>query len=230
LFITIFIFLFTTDLFSQESPWAGTTITVSGAGVVSCNDVYEFMDDFENHNVYLSNFPNGDILIFFNDSKWLIARIDTSVTPPWPVLNTYYYNDAQTSNPPGTGWYSVAPDGIDPAPTLSGNGIEPGTAGVDIGTQIPEEMTLYPAYPNPFNMETGISYYLTDNTYVKLSVVNIMGCTVRELFRNTQLAGSYNIFWNGKDANGIFVSDGIYFIVLRTTNNMKIQKVLLLKE
>lgn len=227
--ITIFILLFTTNVFSQADPWAGTTITVSNAGTVSCNDVYEFMIFHDNHNIYLNNFPIGDILIFFYDSKWIIARMDTSVSPPWPVLTTYYYNNVQTTNPPGSGWYSVAPDGLDPAPTLSGDGIEPATAVFDMGPQIPEEMALDPAYPNPFNPETKINYHLSEKTDVKLSVFNIMGRIVRELVRDAQPAGSYQILWNGKDDSGILVSSGTYFLVLRTTNDLRVQKVLLLK-
>ncbi|MBN1997819.1 T9SS type A sorting domain-containing protein [candidate division KSB1 bacterium] len=221
----IFIFLYTTNIFSQP----GTTIAVSNAGTADCNGDYEMMAYVGERSMYLKDFPYGDILIYFNEGKWIIAKFDTSYNPPWPLLKTYYNNDAQTNNPPAGGWYSVSPDGMNPAPTLSGDGIEPGTAVSQISIQIPKEIALDPAYPNPFNPETQITYHLSENTYMKLSIVDIMGRTVLDLFKGTQSIGNYHSCWNGQDFYDNIVPSGTYFVVLKTTNACKIQKVLLLR-
>ena len=227
--ITIFILVWTSNLFSQGDVWGGTEITVSSAGSADCNGVYEMMAYDGAHNYYLKDFPNGNILFYFLDSKWYIGRADTSVSPPWPILTNYYCNDAQTTNPPGSGWYSLPPDGTDPAPTLTGDGVESGTDVSETSIQIPKVIILNPAYPNPFNPETIISYYLSENTYVKLIIIDIMGHTVRELFEGTQNIGNYHMVWNGKYSHGTVASSGTYFIVLKTANDSKIRKMQLLR-
>ena len=49
------------------------------------------------------------------------------------------------------------------------------------------------------------------------------------VYNNIQEIGSYNVFWHGKDKNGINAVSGIYFIKMSTEKKVQIQKVVLMK-
>ncbi len=94
---------------------------------------------------------------------------------------------------------------------------------------IPKSTTLNPAYPNPFNPETKISYHLAKETEVTLTVVDLNGRHVKDLFIGSQLAGSYNIYWNSKDTAGKAAASGIYILILKTVDVIKTQRVTLMR-
>ena len=66
-------------------------------------------------------------------------------------------------------------------------------------------------YPNPFKTYTTFSYYIPEESYVKLSVYNQMGMQVATLINEKKTAGENIFVWNGTDDNGSVLSDGIYF-------------------
>ncbi len=85
-------------------------------------------------------------------------------------------------------------------------------------------------YPNPFNPETNISYSITDNGLVELSIYNIKGQLVKNLVRSAQNAGEHNVVWNGKDSAGKKVSSGLYFYKLKVNDKIiDTKKMMLLK-
>ena len=89
---------------------------------------------------------------------------------------------------------------------------------------IPNSLTLYPAYPNPFNSSTRISYDLSKSGNVKLHIYNLLGQTVWTLVDRWQAAGSYSISWEAGD-----LPSGIYFCRLNSGDFSQIRKMLLLK-
>ncbi|MCD4650753.1 MAG: T9SS type A sorting domain-containing protein [Candidatus Cloacimonetes bacterium] len=84
-------------------------------------------------------------------------------------------------------------------------------------------------YPNPFNPETTISYDLAKPSPVSLGIYNIKGQHVRTLVNEPQHAGSYEVLWSGKDANGETVGSGIYLYRLKTNKQIQTGKAVLLK-
>ncbi len=84
-------------------------------------------------------------------------------------------------------------------------------------------------YPNPFNPTTTISYSISNDGLMELSVFNIKGQLVKTLVKGEQLAGNYEVVWNGKDNNQKSVSSGIYFYKLSTKNDTIMKKMLMLK-
>ncbi|MBX7043617.1 MAG: PQQ-dependent sugar dehydrogenase [Ignavibacteria bacterium] len=76
---------------------------------------------------------------------------------------------------------------------------------------VPDGFSLDQNYPNPFNPETRISYYVPELSKMKLTIYNSQGREVRTLVNTVQLAGKYNIVWNGKDAYGNNTASGAYF-------------------
>ena len=91
-------------------------------------------------------------------------------------------------------------------------------------TNMPTEVSLSPAYPNPFNPSTSLSYTVPQDGNVKLSVYDISGRLVENLVSSYQEAGSYNAVWNAAN-----ISSGVYFVRLSASSEMLTQKVMLIK-
>ncbi|MBN1351286.1 T9SS type A sorting domain-containing protein [candidate division KSB1 bacterium] len=90
-------------------------------------------------------------------------------------------------------------------------------------------------YPNPFNSQTSIQFALPAVSDLKISVFNIRGQMVTELFSASDFSGSKKISWNGTDSNGVPVSTGIYLMKLiyqkadSRKQNRLMKKVLLIR-
>ena len=57
----------------------------------------------------------------------------------------------------------------------------------------------------------------------------MMGQEVITLINEKKSYGNYSISWNGLDEKGVNVASGVYFAELRTRNERRITKMLLLK-
>jgi len=96
-------------------------------------------------------------------------------------------------------------------------------------TALPTEFKLYPAFPNPFNPTTTISYDLVEAGSIKLSIYNQLGILVWVTTENYQQAGRYRKEWNGISSNNKKVASGVYYVVVSVANQTFKQKVVLLK-
>ena len=93
----------------------------------------------------------------------------------------------------------------------------------DTGT-IPNQFIFHPAYPNPFNPTTTISYSMDIAGMVDLEVHDVSGRIVFSIKQNFVPAGTHQTVWNASS-----LASGIYFIRLRHNANYAIQKVMMLK-
>ena len=91
-------------------------------------------------------------------------------------------------------------------------------------TMLPSRFALDQNHPNPFNPSTIINYQLPKASEVDLSVFNLLGQKVAELFNGNKQAGFHTINW---DATGY--SSGMYFIKMQTKDFYDVKKCLLLK-
>ena len=98
-------------------------------------------------------------------------------------------------------------------------------AGID-EKSIPEEFVLYNNYPNPFNPETNIRYYLPEETDVKLELYNALGEKVSTLTESPRIRGEHSIVISSKALN---LSSGTYFCRLTANGKVKTIKMVLLK-
>jgi hypothetical protein len=80
-------------------------------------------------------------------------------------------------------------------------------------TSKPSDFRLYQNYPNPFNHETKIEFSLPTSANVKISIYNLSGEFLSEIFTGQKNAGTYWITWNAKD-----YPSGVYFIRLQAEN------------
>ncbi|NQT26599.1 T9SS type A sorting domain-containing protein, partial [candidate division KSB1 bacterium] len=85
-------------------------------------------------------------------------------------------------------------------------------------------------YPNPFNPSTEIQYSLAEDAHVTLSVVDMLGRTTKIILSNArQSLGSHSTHWDGNDDSGQPASSGTYLLVLNVGNEMKTQKVIVVR-
>jgi hypothetical protein len=80
------------------------------------------------------------------------------------------------------------------------------------------------AYPNPFNPETLISFYLPQDARVLLEVYNVRGQLIDTILKGNLAAGNHNLQWKP-----LHISSGTYFLCLQTGENVRQKKIILLK-
>jgi hypothetical protein len=97
------------------------------------------------------------------------------------------------------------------------------------GSTTPMAFALYANHPNPFNPETTISYQLSHEEVVVLSIWNLAGQLVRELVHAPQAAGHYSVTWDGSDGAGSPVANGVYLYQIRAGEFQRARKMVLMK-
>jgi hypothetical protein len=80
---------------------------------------------------------------------------------------------------------------------------------------IPQDFVLG-NYPNPFNPSTTIYYSLPVDGHVELSIYDITGRKVANLFNGYQAAGEYTHEWEAVDVNGEKLTTGVYLLQIIT--------------
>jgi len=94
---------------------------------------------------------------------------------------------------------------------------------------LPEQVLLFPNYPNPFNPITNIAFSLAKYSLVDLKIVDIKGRQICQLLNNDFAAGRHGVSWNGTNDLGAAVGSGIYFMVLRAEGKVLSQKLSLIR-
>ena len=96
-------------------------------------------------------------------------------------------------------------------------------------SQDPNTFLLKHNYPNPFNPETTLYYYLPEQSFVSISIYDMFGREIKNLIKKTQEMGQWSIKWNATNNDGKFVSGGVYFYKIQAGAYLKIGKMTLLK-
>lgn len=84
-------------------------------------------------------------------------------------------------------------------------------------------------FPNPFNPSTTIGFTLDKDMDVLLRIYDVRGRLVRTLLSGRQLAGSYQLSWEGRGDDGSMVSSGVYFYRLAAGEQREVRKMVLTK-
>ena len=101
--------------------------------------------------------------------------------------------------------------------------------GIDKEHILPIAPILYRNYPNPFNSNTAIAFYLSEPAIIDLSIIDLLGNTVKKLIHEKRPAGNSSIYWDGKNMIGENVTSGIYFFLLKINGMSLKRKMVLLK-
>ncbi|TKJ41153.1 hypothetical protein CEE37_05655 [candidate division LCP-89 bacterium B3_LCP] len=100
-----------------------------------------------------------------------------------------------------------------------------GVGGDNQGEALPEDLVIFnPAYPNPFNASSTLSFELYNPQNVNLSIYNINGEKVISLLNSDFDAGQHQIAFNAEN-----LASGIYIAILKAGTVSHTQKLLLIK-
>ncbi|HLP80568.1 MAG TPA: T9SS type A sorting domain-containing protein [Nitrosomonas sp.] len=93
----------------------------------------------------------------------------------------------------------------------------------------PQEFILYPNYPNPFNGSTTISFNLSFQQHVSLTIYDILGRCVTSLINSSMPSGFHKVIWNGKNDLGMEQPSGIYLYRLHCEHGDRQMKMLMVQ-
>ena len=89
---------------------------------------------------------------------------------------------------------------------------------------LPEEIKLYPSYPNPFNPITNISLSIANAALIKVNIYDVNGRLVDNLYDSIIAPGYHQLAWHATNK-----PSGIYFVLLESAGQIKTQKLVLMK-
>ena len=97
------------------------------------------------------------------------------------------------------------------------------------GPEVPLTFAVSQNYPNPFNPVTSISYEIPEESFVTISVYNMMGQKVTDLVHDQRSVGYHLTEWNGTNLAGDPVSSGVYIYTVEADNFRSVKKMVLMK-
>ena len=159
--------------------------------------------------------------------------------------STGLYSTESTSST-STPWTREAPDLIGSAVVMMmdyrpsdgrlavathGNGVF--TTTIDDFQRIEQERTgdsfnVVSNYPNPFSESTRIVFDIPEDDIVKVSLYSRKGELVRNILWGKQFAGENSVVWDGKNAAGTTLANGIYLYTIEYRGNIKSGKLQLI--
>ena len=99
-------------------------------------------------------------------------------------------------------------------------------SGVGDGTSgNPATLAFGPGSPNPFGSQTQLALDLPRQKDAWITVYDVAGRRVRELFVGAMAAGRHVVVWDGRDDGGRRVGSGVYFVRLATDAGVIQRKV-----
>ena len=204
-----------------------------------CEDVSGLdLDDFFQQWIYNDYYPRYALHWEMQDTDELIVKIEQ--TQNWQYFHMPI--DLQIVLPDDTLLFRVDNDGQSQEYNLGIMGGQPYAIWLDpenwilkeveymsISSPLPEQpqITLFPAYPNPFNPQTSIRYFVPSQLgeiEPTIKIFDIQGRLVDQLNTSFPVIGYNQINWNA-----IGQGSGIYFIQLTANNLYYSQKVELIK-
>ncbi len=96
-------------------------------------------------------------------------------------------------------------------------------------SRLPHGYGLFPNFPNPFNPETVLKFTLPMQERVVLEIFTLTGQKMKTLLSEERIAGEHLVRWDGTNAQGEKMSSGIYFAVLKAGNQIRMQKMALIR-
>lgn len=217
--------------FDQWYPEVSVTLLPYGAPIVLPESGGMFEFSFRIDYIHPALVPfDGWMMIMDPDSVWSDPVME--FTLPTQGAGTYLEFDSLYTVQAGldTGTYvfearvGFYPDDIWDTEAFTFQITDTTSDVPDYDDTTPSDFVLYPAYPNPFNAVTVLKYSLPQPGPMALTIHNILGQKIATIFDGPQQAGFHTIRW---DANSF--PSGIYFTQLKSGNDIKTIKMVLLK-
>jgi len=87
-------------------------------------------------------------------------------------------------------------------------------------------------FPSPFIIPTQLPMVidgLMDESSVK--IISLSGNIIKNIVLSSKNHNGYQVFWDGKDESGEYVSSGIYLVVMYTkTGKSSVEKIAVIRE
>ena len=99
----------------------------------------------------------------------------------------------------------------------------------DIIKNLPTEFKLHQNYPNPFNPVTRLIYDLPKDSFVSITIYDMLGNVVNNLVNANQSSGYKSVQWDATNNQGQPVSAGVYLYSIETKDFRQTKKMILLK-
>ncbi len=90
---------------------------------------------------------------------------------------------------------------------------------------IPNDLKVFPAFPNPFNSSVAIRFELNRLETITVEIASANGRRVVQLLNEQLSPGSHIVRWHAGPQFG----SGVYFCTLSSLNESRIQKIILVK-
>lgn len=86
-------------------------------------------------------------------------------------------------------------------------------------------------YPNPFNNNTKIQFYLERTVNIEVKIFDVAGKLIKTILSKQSLkSGLHSYFWDAKNNKGKEVSSGVYFLVVLSNSKLvNSRKIILFK-
>jgi hypothetical protein len=204
---------------SDENPY---NLTLNGTGILSSHKISGYVIDGDNNGIEGVSvaFNNGGATVTTNSSGYY----STSVTYGWSGTSTPT-KEGWTFDPTSSTFSNVTSDIV--CPDCIGTQILLGIG--DGFSSLPDKFTVLPAYPNPFNPSTTITYGIENDGRVTLQIFDLSGRLISTLKDNNQTQGWYSVTWNGTNQQGERAPAGVYFTRITSGSEVKTYKLMLLK-
>jgi len=88
----------------------------------------------------------------------------------------------------------------------------------------PNEFLLSQNYPNPFNPITTFKYAVPQQSFVNISIYNLLGEKILTLINEEKQPGNYEVLFDGSN-----LSSGVYFYKIVSSNFIETKKLILMK-
>ena len=96
-------------------------------------------------------------------------------------------------------------------------------------TEIPKTYHISQNYPNPFNPSTTVRYELPKDSFVNVTIYDMLGNVVNNLVNTNQSSGYKSIQWDATNNQGEPVSAGVYLYKIQAGDFVDTKKMILLK-
>jgi hypothetical protein len=88
-------------------------------------------------------------------------------------------------------------------------------------------LDLRAGYPNPLGPQTTLSYNLPSKGNARLTIHDVRGRLVAVLVDRVQSQGDHVASWDGLDASGTRVGEGVYFVRLESAGEDRTRKIII---
>lgn len=95
--------------------------------------------------------------------------------------------------------------------------------------ELPNQFSLKPAYPNPFNGNVNFDFSMPANEAVDFKIYDMTGRMLVDKLILPGFGGNYRVNWDGKSMDGQLAPSGVYFYKFSTSNEILKGKITYLK-